>query len=387
MNKTNKIILWIIAVVIIVALIWLGYSEKQPVVEGETIKIGFVGALSGDAASFGIEEKNSAVLAVKEINEKGGINGKLIEVIFEDGKCNGKDAITAAQKLVNVDNVKIILGGSCSSETFAMIPFTEENKIILLNSFSLSPEITKNNEYVFRNVPSDEIPAKELAKLAILKGHENIAVIYEQNDYPVAFKEDFVNEFEKNGGQIVLEENYLSNQSDFKTIITKIKDKNPEAILISSLALNNFEILIKQLNQLGIDKQIYGNTVLGVPDLLERIGQYLEGSYFIEPANLDDSDERVNKFLNDYENEFGKKLDVAPFWAVARYDSVYILKQALEEVGFDNDKIKDYLYNLENFDGLIGSYRFNEEGDVVGIEFKYKMIKDKKPVIVDLENI
>ena len=104
----------------------------------ETIRIGIIAPFTGDAAVYGQSEKNAIDLAVEEINLNGGIDGRLIEVIYEDGKCNGMDATTAAQKLINVDNVDIILGGTCSGETLAIAPLAEApDTSVILTGYSV----------------------------------------------------------------------------------------------------------------------------------------------------------------------------------------------------------------------------------------------------------
>ena len=137
--KSNIVVLFLI--IASLSLLVAGCGNQTPTanvakntqsnMERETIKIGYIGPLTGDVASIGIAGKNGMILAVEEINKKGGINGKLIEAIYENSKCNGKDASSAAQKLVNMDDVDYIVGGYCSSETIGAYPITEENKRIL----------------------------------------------------------------------------------------------------------------------------------------------------------------------------------------------------------------------------------------------------------------
>ncbi len=138
MNKTIKIIIGVIIAVIVIGEIWYGVSRKPA--EKGPIKIGFISALTGGAAAYGETEKNVVELALKEINDSGELNRKL-EAVYEDGKCDGKEAVTAAQKLINIDKVKIILGGGCSSETLGAAPLAEANKVIL---FLLFPVILQS---------------------------------------------------------------------------------------------------------------------------------------------------------------------------------------------------------------------------------------------------
>ncbi len=139
----------VIIVVIIVGIIINTNKDKS------NIKIGFISALSGDVAIVGDLERTATEMAVTEINEKGGIDGRKLEVIYEDAKCNGKEALTVVNKLITVDGVKVILGAGCSSETLAIIPVIEKNKILTFSAASSHPDLTGISRYFFRNYPSD----------------------------------------------------------------------------------------------------------------------------------------------------------------------------------------------------------------------------------------
>ena len=205
MNQSTK---WIVGVIVVVAVVAVGYfvskGPSEPV-STEPIKIGF-----GDAATYGVDEKNATALAVEEINNAGGIKGRSLEVIYEDGKCSGKDAATAAQKLINIDGVKIILGGACSGETLSIAPIAEQNKIIIFSAFSSSPDITKAGDYIFRNSPSDLDVAKGYAQFIVSRGgYKNIAIISENTDYAGGVKKVFNEEIARLGGKIVADEVFI----------------------------------------------------------------------------------------------------------------------------------------------------------------------------------
>ena len=142
MNK--KILFGILSILILLVLVFsftttglINLNKNK-----ETYKIGSILPLSGDASSFGVPFQKTLNLAVKEINENGGIDGKQVKIIYEDGKCENKQANQAANKLININNVNTIIGGICSGETLAAAPIAEENKVILFSPASGSPKIT-----------------------------------------------------------------------------------------------------------------------------------------------------------------------------------------------------------------------------------------------------
>src|SRR3989338_295532 len=131
-------------------------GQVQPAQQQGTYKIGVMLPLTGDGAAYGLPIQKSIKIALDEVNAKGGVNGRMLEPVYEDSKCNPKDGNAAAQKLVNVDKVKVIIGGVCSGETMGAAPITEANKVILISPSATSPDITdKGGDFVFRLSPSD----------------------------------------------------------------------------------------------------------------------------------------------------------------------------------------------------------------------------------------
>ena len=151
-----------------------GCSKSGKEAGGEnTIRIGSVGPLTSDLAYIGENMKAAVELASDEINSAGGIKGKKIEIIYEDGKCDPKEAANAANKLINIDKVTAIIGGLCSSETLAMAPLAEKSKVILLSAGSTNPGITNAGDYIFRNVPSDSFQGVYAARYVKTRLNKN----------------------------------------------------------------------------------------------------------------------------------------------------------------------------------------------------------------------
>ena len=168
----NKNMNRIVGLVVILLLIYLGYwytsRQSQPSDSGQKmekpvltgpIKIAFMGPLTGDAASYGESELHAIQVAVDEINQTK-ISGQPVELVTEDSKCDPQAAGVAAQKMVNIDKIKIIIGGACSGETLAAAKITDPAKIILLSPSASSPDVTGAGDFVFRVYPSDALAGK-----------------------------------------------------------------------------------------------------------------------------------------------------------------------------------------------------------------------------------
>ena len=224
----------IIAIVIVAAIGWFGYSAMSTTDSDDPLKIGFIGPLTGDAVSYGEPISNAIRLAADEINASGGVNGREVEVVYTDGKCTSKDAVNAVQKLVNVDGVQFIIGGVCSGETLPILPITEPANVLVISPSASSPDLTGAGELFVRNNPSDESGGAFMANLMFNDyGIRRVAVISEETDYAQGLGRVFVNHFSVLGGEVVIEENFIPETSDFRSMLTKIKASGAEALFIN----------------------------------------------------------------------------------------------------------------------------------------------------------
>ncbi|GAI09057.1 unnamed protein product, partial [marine sediment metagenome] len=155
MSKTIKTILWVVIIVVVIGLIWYAVTKKPA---EEVIKIGATLPLTGDYSNFGVDAKNVIDLVVEEVNEVG-IDGKKIEVIYEDDQCDPKQVVTTVNKLINIDGVKIILGPFCSGAALAAVPLTQNNEIFVLSGSVTNPKL-RDYDLFFRTIPSDAYQGK-----------------------------------------------------------------------------------------------------------------------------------------------------------------------------------------------------------------------------------
>ncbi len=374
MNKTSK---WIVGIIIVIIVVWGGYSlfNNEPA-STEPIKIGFIGPLSGEAANYGESEKNIISLAIDDINQAGGINGRPIEMVYEDSRATGKDATSATQKLITIEKVKVILGGVLSTETLAAAPIAEQNKVILFSGFSSNPAITNAGDYIFRVSPSDV----ELAKLdadVIAKKYKRVAIISENTDYTIGVRDVMKGIFNDSGVSIVFDEVYNSSVSDFRTVLTKIKSTDAEVIYANlGTSPKAGGIIVRQARELGIQIPIHGNFSLGVSEALEAGGQFMNGVVISDSI---ESPQKLKDLLKRYEDTFGSKA-AHDFLAGAAWDRINIIRDALVKVGYDSDKIRDYIYGMKNYNGMLGSYYFDKNGDVVGTFFANFVLQDGEKI-------
>lgn len=371
MEKSLKIVLSLVVLVLLVIIIAFSLNKKGP--EQLTIQFGFIGPLTGDGASYGQSEKNAVELAVKEINEKGGVNSKLLEIVYEDGKCEGIGSVTAANKLINLDKVKVILGGICSGETLAVSPITEENKVILFSAFSTNADITKAGDFVFRNAPSDLEGGKQAAEMVFNDGHRKAAVLSENTDYAQGVRNVFKEHFKALGGEITADEVYEPEDKDYRTQITKIKQSLPGAVFFSPQTGVSAGLSVKQTKEQKVNVPYYGTVLFSGGDALTNGGDALNGLKFVDAPGLSEDNPKAVSFLGKYLQNYPEPS--SDYMVGARYDSVYLIAEAIESCEeVDTTCIRNYLYNLVEYDGVIGKYRFDQNGDLVGIKYIIKQI-------------
>lgn len=336
----------------------------------DRIAIGFVGPLTGENANIGIPIMRGVELAINELNENGGIDGKQLVGVFEDGKCNAKDATTAVRKLIDQDRVMAIVGGTCSSETLAMAPIVEENKIPLISPSSTNPSITNAGDYVFRVVGSDSLQGKVMAEHVVDQGDRDVAIIYQNSDYNIGLKNVFSETLEELGGVVVRAESYESDAKDYKTQLTKIKAADPDALYIVSYSEGG--LIAKQAKELGLTIPLYGPEAFESEDVLADGGNALEGLVFTKPR-FDAMNPASAHVLEAYETTYGEKAEF-PAYMTNAYDVVMLIAEALE-TEMSADAIKAYLSTVKDYDGAGGRLTIDANGDALK-DFTFVRIED-----------
>ena len=195
-NYKSSAVLIIISILIASVMVFsIGCAKK----EVKEVKIGTISPLTGAAASYGEKMTRAIDLAVQEVNDKGGINGKKVVVIHEDDKLEAKDGVTAFKKLTSIDKVSAVIGAVGSSVTLAISPVAESSKIPLITPISSAVSISKAGDFIFRICPSDAIQGVIISKWIKEKGFNNIAILCINNDYGTGLKDRFKEEFTKLG--------------------------------------------------------------------------------------------------------------------------------------------------------------------------------------------
>ena len=334
--------------------------------EEDTFKIGVMESLTGPGETYGTVAVQAKRMAVDEINAAGGINGRMLELVVEDSKCNAQDSITAYTKLTDVDKVKIILGTSCSGAMLGAAPKAEQDGVILFSGLATNPDIAEAGDYIFRTAMSDTQLGIDTGNVLWADGVRNLATMTEATDYAEGVRRTTVAQFEKLGGKLVAEERYATDVTDFRTQLTKLLGANPDGLHIAAQAEFSGGTVVKQVRELGYEGPIYTEIVTIGTTALEIAGDAATGLKAIS-AELDPANTKGQEVLANFRDRY--EYVTLPWYIGSAYDDVYITAECLKQTDGDQDAdgFKDCLYGI-TWSGTIGdNYSFDEKGEVVGL--------------------
>ena len=332
----------------------------------EPYRIGVMESVTGPGETYGNVAVQAKQMAVDEINAAGGINGRIIELIVEDEKCNAQDAITAYRKLTDVDGVKIILGTSCSGAMLGAAPLAEGEGVVMFSGLATNPDIANAGDYIFRTAMSDAQVGIDTGNVLWADGVRTLATITEATDYAEGVRRTSVEQFEKRGGQLVGEERYASDVTDFRSQITKLLNANPDGLHVAAQSEFSGGTIVKQARELGYEGPIYSDIVPIGTTALEIAGDAATGMKAIT-ADLDPANSKAQDVITNFREKYDYV--TLPWYLGSAYDDVYITAECLKQTEDDQDAdgFRDCLYDV-TWSGAIGNnYSFDENGEVVGL--------------------
>lgn len=356
MKTKNNLWIILIAIAALLAIYYIFQKNGEPGV----IKIGAILPLTGDAALAGQYTKQGIDLASKYLEENEILRDR-IQVIFEDTKGEPKTGITVVQKLIDVDKVQFIIDNSLSTITLAVAPIVESNKVILLSTGASSPEITDAGQYIFRIWNSDNYEGEVIASFVkdSLK-LKSIGVLYLNSDFGLGLK----NTFEKNlfNSKInVFYEAFNPNESNFRTILSKLINNNPEVIYLIGYTNESIKI-IRQAKELGFKGFWIGTSVMLDPSFNEILNSTNYKLYYPSPEKPDSTSEYYKVFNTLYKNSYNQQ--PVPLSDVG-FDALILYAKALKNNKLETGElIKDYFLNMKTYFGASGEIKFDKNGDV-----------------------
>ena len=334
--------------------------------EESPYRIGVMESLTGAGETYGQVANNAKTMAMDEINAAGGIDGRKLELVVEDSKCNAQDAINAYNKLTDVDGMKIILGTSCSGAMLGVAPHAEEDGVVLFSGLASNPDIANAGDYIFRTQISDIEVGINTGNVLWADGIRSLATITEETDYAEGVRRTSVAQFEKNGGEVIAQERYAPDTTDFRSQLTKLFGANPDALHIAPQSEFSAGTIVKQAKELGYEGPIYGETITVGTTALDIAGDAATGLRAIT-ATPDPNNAKAQEVLANFRARYN--YITLPWHLGSAYDDVYIAAECLKQTKDDQDAdgFRDCLYDITWSGALGDNYSFDENGEVVGL--------------------
>lgn len=368
MKRVSKVLIALVLGTVLAGLAaGCGGGEKK----ADTIKVGANLEMTGGSASYGISSKNAIELAFKEINEKGGINGKQLELVVADNKSEAAEATNAMQKLVSQDNVVAVIGPNLSSSVIAASAINNSAKVLDIAPMATNPYVTvdqasgKTKDFNYRTCFIDPFQGTVMAKFATAElGVGNAAILIDNSsDYAKGLAQFFKENFVKEGGAVTAEESYLQKDTDFKATLTKIKATNPDFLYVPGY-YQEVGLIVKQARELGMNMPIAGGDGWDSAKMPEIAGAAaLNNTYFSSLYSPEDSSDINKNFVAAYEKAYGQKPDV---FAALSYDSALLVAEAIKNAGSTEPaKISEAMAKINGFSGVSGSVTFDDKHNPV----------------------
>ena len=348
---------------------------------GDTLKIGGIGPITGGAAVYGLAVKNAAELAVKEINEAGGINGMQVEFKFEDDEHDAEKSVNAYNSLKDW-GMQMLMGTVTSTPCTAVVEKTHEDNMFQLTPSGSAVESIKY-DYAFRVCFSDPGQGTASAKyIGENKLASKVAVIYNSSDvYSSGIYQKFAEEAKNQDFEVVSAEAFTEDsKTDFSVQLQKAKDAGADMVFLP-MYYQPASLILTQANAMGYAPKFFG--VDGMDGILTMEGfdpKLAEGVMLLTPFNADATDEKTASFVKKYKEQFGETPNQ---FAADAYDCVYAYKQALENAGATPDMSAEDLcdkmieqFTSMTFDGLTGEGMTWDETGAVSKSPKGMVIKN-----------
>ena len=340
MGQGNRWVVWGTFFLLLSGLVW----GPATVGAQEVIKVGIILPLTGEKAKFGEIEKNSFVMALNEINKAGGIKGKKIELLIEDDTGKPDIARAAVEKLVSKDNVVMLGGGYGSSETYSIAGVAQQKKIpFLINTGSADDITEKGWNYVFRlNPPVSEYANAAESFYQEVAKPKTAVILFENTLFGTSGSKDAEKTLKAMGVQVLLKEGYEHGAVDFKPLLIKVKNANPDLIYMISYVMDA-ALLMRQSMELDINPKMFvgGGAGFTLPDFFQNAGKAAEGVFSADlwvptlpyPGAMD--------YFKNYKKQFGKETE---YHGAEAYAAMQVIADVLKRAkSFSAEDIRQAL--------------------------------------------
>ena len=335
-----------------------------PAAEGgattEPIYIGVSGPLTGQNARYGEQWKKGFDLALDEINGAGGINGRPLEYLFEDSQSDPKQSVVVAQKFVADPRIIVELGDFSSGASMAASPIYQRAGLVQFGFTNSHPDFTKaGGDYTWSNSVTQAQAAPALADFAVTTlGQKKLAAFHLNTDWGKTTYDLFATRVQELGGEVVATEAYLAEEKDFRSALTRVREANPDAIVLIAYQADG-ALIVQQIRQNGLELPLIGPGSLQSPDFLKLGGADVEGVHILGQFLPDDPRPEVKNVVDKYKAKYNETPD---YFAIHAYDTLHLIAKAIEIGGATREGVHAALPQLKDVPSVIyGKATFDPE--------------------------
>lgn len=356
-TKKTRIMCFVVVTLFSIGLLGgCGDSAKK----SDTYRIAMVGPLTGNGAQYGQAYKATMEILRDKVNEEGGIDGKQIEIDFYDDKQDPKETLNVANKILADGNYVGVIGSQTSSCSMSAAPVLQKEGIPMISPQASHKDFTPTGDYIFSlQMPNSYEQYKQIEWMCDYFEAKKIAIIYSNDDWGTQCLEHTQRAATDAGAELVAAETFIPGQTkDFSPIVTKVREAEPDVVYLAVLYADGC-LLVPQMKQLGLDCQIVSANTLYKKEFIDVVGDEAEGIYLPNPFSIVHYTEDYEFIEKAYSEKTGNAIDP---YVTCSYDALSLLLDAIKEVGSDHEAIKNYLSDLEQYEGTSGTFTFDENG-------------------------
>ena len=322
------------------------------------IQVGQFASLTGAQATFGQSTDKGVRLALKEINDSGGVLGQPLRVTTKDNQSKPGETSTAVRELITRDKVVALIGEVASGRSLEAAPIAQRSGIPMISPASTNEKVTETGDHIFRVCFIDPFQGTVCAKFARKLGASKAAILTDvSKDYSLGLARSFKQEFVKTGGTILGEQSYTGGDKDFSAQLTAIKAGNPDVIFLPAY-YTEAPLIIRQARQLGITVPFVGGDGWDSPELIAVGGPAVEGCYFSNHFSNQSTDPQVVAFVKAYRDTYHEDPDAM---VALGYDALKLLADAMKRAGTsDPAKVNAAIATTKDFPGVTGKITLDE---------------------------
>ena len=338
---------------VLIALSLFAPARLQTTAPANSIKIGTFQSLTGSTAEYGVSAVNAIKLATDEVNRNGGINGQSIELVVEDDHSNIGEVPGIVNKLIKDHKVDALIAEPVSTRAMVAAPIAQQNRVVMISSASVKPELTKQGDYIFRACFVSSTEGEAIAKFAFnkLKARTAATILDYNNDYAVTLNKFFMDSFRKLGGRVLNQQAYMASDQEASAQMSSITASKPDIIFAPGF-YTTAPVVARFVKESGFKGILIGSDGWDSPSLMKGGSEVFEGVYFANHFWAGSEDPLVKSFVTNYRSRYGVDPDAG---AATAYDAARMLFDAFKRAkSKESAAVRDALAQTKDFPGVTG---------------------------------